>query len=158
MKKILISLFVLIISFTTYSQEEVVIPKGTNKIILKTGLKESDNIKLILKVLKENDFEINKLDTTTYQIQTTERNLKNGKLPTTIYKLNFNINKETISITGRFSIQISIRIGNVIDNSEYSEITNRGMSGSPFKECFKEMNELCLKIVNQDKIEYTTKN
>ena len=95
---------------------------------------------------------------TTYQIQTTERNLKNGKLPTTIYKLNFNINKETISITGRFSIQISIRIGNVIDNSEYSEITNRGMSGSPFKECFKEMNELCLKIVNQDKIEYTTKN
>ena len=158
MKKILISLFVLIISFTTYSQEEVVIPKGTNKIILKTGLKESDNIKLILKVLKENDFEINKLDTTTYQIQTTERNLKNGKLPTTIYKLNFNINKETISITGRFSIQISIRIGNVIDNSEYSEITNRGMSGSPFKECFKEMNELCLKIVNQDKIEYTSKN
>ena len=158
MKKILISLFVLIISFTTYSQEEVVIPKGTNKIILKTGLKESDYIKLILKVLKENDFEINKLDTTTYQIQTTERNLKNGKLPTTIYKLNFNINKETISITGRFSIQISIRIGNVIDNSEYSEITNRGMSGSPFKECFKEMNELCLKIVNQDKIEYTTKN
>jgi hypothetical protein len=158
MKKILISLFVLIISFTTYSQEEVVIPKGTNKIILKTGLKESDNIKLILKVLKENDFEISKLDTTTYQIQTTERNLKNGKLPTTIYKLNFNINKETISITGRFSIQISIRIGNVIDNSEYSEITNRGMSGSPFKECFKEMNELCLKIVNQDKIEYTTKN
>ena len=158
MKKILISLFVLFISFTTYSQEEVVIPKGTNKIILKTGLKESDNIKLILKVLKENDFEISKLDTTTYQIQTTERNLKSGKLPTTIYKLNFNINKETISITGRFSIQISIRIGNVIDNSEYSEITNRGMSGSPFKECFKEMNELCLKIVNQDKIEYTTKN
>ena len=158
MKKILISLFVLIISFTTYSQEEVVIPKGTNKIILKTGLKESDNIKLILKVLKENDFEINKLDTTTYQIQTTERNLKNGKLPTTIYKLNFNINKETISITGRFSIQISIRIGNVIDNSEYSEITNRGMSGSPFKECFKEMNELCLKLVSQNKIEYTTKN
>ena len=158
MKKILISLFVLIISFTTYSQNEVEIPKGTNKIILKTGLNESDNIKLILKVLKENDFEISKLDTTTYQIQTTERNLKNGKLPTTIYKLNFNINKETISITGRFSIQISIRIGNVIDNSEYSEITNRGMSGSPFKECFKEMNELCLKIVNQDKIEYTTKN
>ena len=158
MKKILISLFVLIISFTTYSQEEVVIPKGTNKIILKTGLNESDNIKLILKVLKENDFEINKLDTTTYQIHTTERNLKNGKLTTTIYNLNFNINKETISITGRFYIQISIRIGNVIDNSEYSEITNRGMSGSPFKECFKEMNELCLKIVNQDKIEYTTKN
>jgi hypothetical protein len=158
MKKILITLSIFIVSLISYSQDEISIPKGTNKIVLKTGLNERDNFKLILKVLKENDFEINKLDTTSYQIQTTERKLKNGKLPTTIYKLNFNINNETISVTGRFSIQISIRIGNVTDNSEYSEITNRGMYGSPFKECFKEMNELCLKIVSQDKIDYTTKN
>jgi hypothetical protein len=39
-----------------------------------------------------------------------------------------------------------------------NEISNKGMGGSPLKECFKEMNELCLKIVGQDKIEYTTKN
>jgi hypothetical protein len=39
-----------------------------------------------------------------------------------------------------------------------SEIVNKGMKGSQDKECFKEMNELCLKIVSQDKIEYTTKN
>lgn len=158
MKKIIIIFLSFILSISSYSQNEVEIPKGTNKIILKTDLNERENVKLLLRILKDNDFEISKLDTTIFQIQTIERNLRKGKLPTTIYKLNFNIDNQSISVTGRFSTQISIRIGNVIDNSTFSDITNRGMSGSPFKECFKEMNELCLKIVSQDKIEYTTKN
>ena len=147
-----------ILFISSYSQEEVEIPKGTNKIVLKTELNERDNVKILLRILKDNDFEISKLDTTIFQIQTNERNLRKGKLPTTIYKLNFNIDNQSISVTGKFSTQISIKIGNVIDNSTFSEITNRGMSGSPFKECFKEMNELCLKVVSQNKIEYTTKN
>ena len=73
MKKILITLSILIISITSFSQDEIGIPKGTNKIVLRTGLNESDNIKLILRILKDNDFEIYKLDTITNQIQTTER-------------------------------------------------------------------------------------
>ena len=158
MKKILITLTIVILSISSYSQDIVEIPKGTNKIVLKTELNERDNVKLLLRILKDYDFEISKLDTTIFQIQTNERNLRKGKLPTTIYKLNFNIDNQSISVTGKFSTQISIKIGNVTDNSTFTEITKRGMLGSPFKECFKEMNELCLKIVSQDKIEYTTKN
>ena len=59
MKKILITLSILIVSITSFSQDEVEIPKGTNKIKLKTELNERENVKLILKVLKENDFDFN---------------------------------------------------------------------------------------------------
>jgi hypothetical protein len=158
MKKILIILSILITSITSFSQDEIKIPKGTNKIILKTGLNESDNLKFLLRGLKENDLNIERIDTIVYQVQTSQRNLKNKSLKTTTYTLNFNIYDDYISVTGRFSTNISISLYGVTTEVGNSDITNKGMGGSPLKECFKEMNELCLKIVSQDKIEYTTKN
>ena len=76
MKKPLIILSFIIFSLTTYSQDEIEIPKRTNKIILRTELNEKDNFKLILRILKENDFEIKQIDTTTYQIQTSQKKLE----------------------------------------------------------------------------------
>lgn len=158
MKKIFITLSILIVSITTFSQDEIEIPKGTNKIILKTGLNERDNLKFLLRGLKENDLNIERIDTIVYQVQTSQRNLKNKSLKTPTYTLSFNIYDGYISVTGRFSTNISISLYGVTTEVGNSDITNKGMRGSPLKECFKEMNELCLKIVSQDKIEYTTKN
>jgi hypothetical protein len=158
MKKILITLSILIVSITTFSQEEIEIPKGTNKIKMKTELNESENVKLILRVLKENDFDIQKLDTTIFQLQTSERNLKRKSVSSTTYTLNFNLYNGYISVTGRMSTNLTMRMGMFSTEVGNNEISNKGMGGSPLKECFKEMNELCLKIVGQDKIEYTTKN
>ena len=157
MKKILISLFVLIISFTTYSQDEVEIPKGTNKITMRTELNQRENVKLLLKILKDNDFEIGKLDTTIFQFQTSVRNLKRKSVSSTTYTLNFNLYDGYISVTGRMSTNLTIRVGMISTEVGNNEISNKGMGGSPLKECFKEMNELCLKLVSQDKIEYTIK-
>ena len=161
MKKTLIILSLIILSYTSYSQDEFEIPKGTNKIVLKTELNEKDNVKLLLRILKENDFDIQKIDTTTFQVQTSVKNLKRKSVKTTTYTLNFNFYDKYISVTGRFSTNMSISLygnGVGVSSNGDSEIVNKGMGGSPLKECFKEMNELCLKIVSQDKIEYTTKN
>jgi hypothetical protein len=161
MKKILITLSILIVSITSFSQEEIEIPKGTNKIILKTELNERENVKLILKVLKDNDFEIIKFDTTIFQIQTSKKNLKRKILSNITYTLNFNLFDKFISVTGKSFNDLSISLygsGVGVTSNGDSEIVNKGMKGSQDKECFKEMNELCLKIVSQDKIEYTTKN
>ena len=147
MKKLLIVLSILIISFTTYSQEEVEIPKGTNKIVLKTDLNEKENIKQILRVLKENDFDIQKIDTITFQIQTSQKKLEKTF---STYTLNFNVFDQLISVTGNKYTEIS-----PITNDE---IRNWGLKNSDPKLIFGKMNELCLKIVSQDKIEYTTKN
>ena len=147
MKKILISLFVLIISFTTYSQDEVEIPKGTNKITMRTELNQRENVKLLLKILKDNDFEIGKLDTTIFQFQTSVRNLKRKSVSSTTYTLNFNLYDGYISVTGRMSTNLTIRVGMISTEVGNNEISNKGMGGSPLKECFKEMNELCLKLV-----------
>jgi hypothetical protein len=147
MKKTLFILSFIILTFTSYSQNVVEIPKGTNKIILRTELNERDNFKLILRVLKENDFEIKQIDTTTYQIQTS---LKKLEKTFSTYTLNFNVFNQLISVTGNKYTEIS-----PITNDE---IKNWGLKNSDPKLIFGKMNELCLKIVSQDKIEYTTKN
>ena len=147
MKKILIILSIIILSYNSYSQDEFEIPKGTNKIILRTELNERDNFKLILRVLKENDFEIKQIDTTTYQILTSQKKLEKTF---STYTLNFNVFNQLISVTGNKYTEIS-----PITNDE---IKNWGLKNSDPKLIFGKMNELCLKIVSQDKIEYTTKN
>lgn len=149
MKKILITLSILIVSITSFSQDEIKIPKGTNKIIMRTELNERENVKLLLNVLKENDFEINKLDTITFQIQTSERNMKNSIMNTDTYILNFNLYNGYISVTGKM-------IKSLLGTTSY-EIRKGGIV-EHMKQCFNEVNELCLKLVSQDKIEYTTKN
>jgi hypothetical protein len=147
MKKPLIILSFIIFSLTTYSQDEIEIPKRTNKIILRTELNEKDNFKLILRILKENDFEIKQIDTTTYQIQTSQKKLEKSF---STYTLNFNVFNQLISVTGNKYTEIS-----PVTNDE---IKNWGLKNSDPKLIFGKMNKLCLKIVSQDKIEYTTKN
>lgn len=146
MKKILIILSLIILSISSYSQDEVEIPKGTNKIILRTELNEKDNFKLILKILKENDFEIKQIDTTTYQIQTSQKKLEKSF---STYTLNFNVFNKLISVTGNKFTEVS-----PVTNDE---IKNWGLKNSDPKLIFGKMNDLCLKIVSQDKIEYTIK-
>jgi len=161
MKKILITLLLFIVSSSSYSQDEVEIPKGINKIILKTELNERDNVKLLLRILKDNDFEISKLDTTIFQIQTSKKNMKRKDLSNITYTLNFNLYDKFISVTGKSYNNLSISLYGsgvgVTNNGDGYEILNKGIRGSQDKECFKEMNELCLKIVSQDKIEYSIK-
>jgi hypothetical protein len=147
MKNILFLLLIFNISFTSYSQDEIKIPKGTNKIILRTGLNERDNIKQILRVLKENDFEVQSIDTTTFQIQTFQKKLEKTF---STYTLNFNIFNQSVSVTGNKYTEI-----NPVTNDE---IKNWGLKNSDPKLIFGKMNDLCLKLVSQDKIEYTTKN
>jgi hypothetical protein len=116
---------------------------------MRTELNEKDNVKLLLKILKDNDFEIGKIDTTIFQIQTIERNMKNSIINTDTYILNFNLYNGYITVTGRI-------IKSILGVSSY-EIKKGGMV-EHMKQCFNELNELCLKLVSQDKIEYTVKN
>ena len=112
-------------------------------------MNERDNVKLLLRILKDNDFEISKLDTTIFQIQTSERNMKNSVMNTDTYILNFDLFNGYISVTGKM-------IKSLLGTTSY-EIRKGGIV-EHMKQCFNEVNELCLKLVSQEKIEYTTKN
>ena len=58
MKKCLIILICFIVPIFSISQNEIEIPKGVNKIKMLTSLNKNENVKLLLGILKENDFDI----------------------------------------------------------------------------------------------------
>ena len=68
-KNIIHIVCLLFLSFSVLGQDKDVIPKGINKIIFNTNLSEKENIKSIVRVLKENDYTIQKIDSISFQIE-----------------------------------------------------------------------------------------
>ncbi len=74
-KNIIHIVCLLFLSFSVLGQDKDVIPKGINKIIFNTNLSEKENIKSIVRVLKENDYTIQKIDSISFQIETSPKNI-----------------------------------------------------------------------------------
>ena len=159
MKSLLVAIF-LITNFTGLSQENKKIPKGINKIILKTGLSESENIQLISNALKKNNLLIEKFDTLTHQIQTSKKNPNKKSIRYMTYSLTFNIFSNKIIATCNYSTNTSTNIAmyNTPISISYGYggielITNKKQS-SYINNIFKEFKSICIDIVEEDKIEY----
>jgi len=119
------------------------IPKGTTKIIIKTGLNKTDNYLQIGQTLNENDFQIDRVDKDFLTITTVPKSSKNSSYS---YILNFLCKDSLVILTGRFMSNMTLDLGSIEIPPSYETIINKGQGGSMYKESFKCMIEFATKI------------
>ncbi len=111
-------------------------PKKTWKILIKNSNSKEDNYKLIAQTLIDNDFSIEKKDVEYFTLETTPKTTDGNK---SSYYLKFVAKDNLIVLTGMGKSLITMRVGGVNIDSEYSKIRNVGMSGSIAKDEFNSM-------------------
>ncbi len=103
--------FLLIISVSLFGQEKI--QKGINKIVITTELKEKENMKSLIKVLREKEYSIRKIDSTSFQIETTPKKFRNW--PYTYYFI-FNIFENKITVSSKYNTNTGYQISGVVFN------------------------------------------
>jgi hypothetical protein len=137
MKKHLIILFFLT-SMVAIGQTTTIDkpPKKTWKILIKNSNSKEDNYKLIGQTLIDNDFSIEKRDIDYLTLETTPKATDDN---TSSYYLKFVAKDNLIVLTGMGKSLLTMSIGGININNEYSKIRNIGMRGSVVKEQFNSM-------------------
>ena len=139
MKPSLIALLTFITFSTSVGQTEIKdVPEGTKKIVVVNNLSALENYNLVLNVLTDNDFEIEKKDKELLVIKSGSKSLpEKGS-----YHLNFECKDNSIEIKGKLSAVITFSSGNGVSVEEITEdITNKGLNGSIYKTAFIEMHK-----------------
>ncbi len=160
MKFYITLLISILISNHTFSQEESYTPKGVNKLILKTGLSEKENIDLISAALKNNDILIEKFDTQTLQIQTSQRNAKQKNIRYMTYVIFFNVFQDKIFVSCKYSTNTNTSIAmyntpiSVTSVDRGSDLITVRKKRSYKNSIFNEMKSVCLDIVDESKLDY----
>lgn len=111
-------------------------PKKTWKILIKNSNSKEDNYKLIGQTLIDNDFSIEKRDIDYLTLETTPKATDDN---TSSYYLKFVAKDNLIVLTGMGKSLLTMSIGGININNEYSKIRNIGMRGSVVKEQFNSM-------------------
>jgi hypothetical protein len=111
-------------------------PKKTWKILIKNSNSKEDNYKLIGQTLIDNDFSIEKRDIDYLTLETTPKATDDN---TSSYYLKFVAKDNLIVLTGMGKSLLTMSIGVININNEYSKIRNIGMRGSVVKEQFNSM-------------------
>lgn len=111
-------------------------PKKTWKILIKNSNSKEDNYKLIGQTLIDNDFSIEKRDIDYLTLETTPKATDDN---TSSYYLKFVAKNNLIVLTGMGKSLLTMSIGGININNEYSKIRNIGMRGSVVKEQFNSM-------------------
>ena len=152
--KTLILLVFLFISSSLFSQEKT--PKGINKIIVKNELSERDNFKKIISVLRENEYSISKIDSVSFQVETSPKKFRNWSYT---YFFRFGVFDNKITVSGRYNRNSSYQVSGIIFNDSGSnEIVTTKVSNSFHNIIFEEMKSICLKIVDESSIIFIFKN
>ena len=142
--------FLLIISVSLFGQEKI--QKGINKIVITTELKEKENMKSLIKVLREKEYSIRKIDSTSFQIETTPKKFRNW--PYTYYFI-FNIFENKITVSSKYNTNTGYQISGVVFNDGGgNEIITRKNKKSFHNIIFEEMKNIGLQIVDKSKITY----
>jgi hypothetical protein len=127
------------------------IQKGTSKIVLHNNLTKSENFQLIGENLVENDYQIDKANKDFWIISTVPKSLEKLNV---IYLLNFVAKDSSISITGTFKINVTIKMNHVESEFSFDKIENKGMQGSPVKEAFLKMYAFACILGDKEKMEF----
>lgn len=139
----------LIISIIVFGQNKEEIPKGINKIIFSSELTEKENIKSIVRVLKENEYSIQRVDTISFQIQTSPKNISSYT-----YTILFNIFENRISVSGRYNTNMGVQVGILTFNDGGNDVITKKGKNSIENIIFRKMKELVLGLVDESKIQY----
>lgn len=149
MKKYLSLLFI-IVSVSLYSQEKI--QKGINKIIISNELREKENMNSIIKVLREKEYGISKIDSTSFQIETSPKKFRNWSYT---YYFIFNVFEKKIKVSGKYNTNTGYQISGIIFNDGGgNEIITKKNKNSFHNIIFKEMKDIVSQIVDESKITY----
>ena len=153
MKKIL-PLISLIISVSLFGQETI--QKGINKIVITTELKEKENMNSLIKVLREKEYSIRKIDSTSFQIETSPKMFRNWSYT---YYFIFNIFENKITVSSKYNTNTGYQISGIVFNDGGgNEIITRKNNKSFHNIIFQEMKDIGLQIVDENKITYNFRN
>lgn len=124
------------------------IPKGAWKLVIHNNKSKEENYQLMGETIMEEDYMIDKAIRDFYVIRTfPQGHKKMGE----DYILNFVARDSTIVLTG---LIITIDSDDAISLDEYSRIENKGMNGSPHRDCFREMVRVARILAGGGEIEY----
>jgi hypothetical protein len=149
MKNYLVLLF-MIISVSLWGQEKI--PKGINKIVINTELKEKENMNSLIKVLREKEYSIRKIDSTSFQIETSPKKFRNWSYT---YYLIFNIFENKITVSSKYNTNTGYQISGILFNDGGgNQIITKKNNKSFHNIIFQEMRDIVLEIVDESKITY----
>jgi hypothetical protein len=153
MKLIIVLLTFLTASFLVKGQTNF--PKGTYKILAYTGQSESENLKSIIKVLRDKEYTIQKIDSISFQIQTTPKQYRSWTYAYTFY---FNIFDKKISTYSKYSTNIGYNIGSIIVNDKVNrEVISRKNKKSFQNKIIQELHDVISNLANEKNIQYYDK-
>ena len=138
MKKNIFTVLLLLTTIMVIGQNNVMDkpPKKAWKILIKNSNNKEVNFQLIGQTIIDNDFSIGKKDVDYFTLETTPKTTDDN---TSSYYLKFIAKDNLIILTGMAKSLITMNIGGVNIDSEYSKIKNVGMNGSIAKDQFNSM-------------------
>jgi hypothetical protein len=149
MKKLLLILCIFCSTNLLFGQVNVDIPKGMNRIILSTEHSENENIKQLIKVLKELDIQIQKIDTFSFQVKTFPKNMGSYT-----YTLFFNVFDKRIVVSSTYNSNIGFQLNNLVYNDIDSDVVTTKRRNSIENKIFFKMREILIWIGQEKNIEY----
>lgn len=117
--------------------------KKTTQIILNNNLGKSENLKYLIESLLDYGYSIEQKDEEYGTVNTDIRPLKGLNVS---YFLTARAKDNQIILTGKFIINLSVRIGQVETKPSFSDITNKGMKGSANNKSFATMYEYASRL------------
>jgi hypothetical protein len=132
-----------------YGQNGTDIPKGVNKLVLSTDFNEKENMKALIKVLKNLDVPIQKADTLSNQIQTSPRNMDSYT-----YSLFFNVLDHKIVASATYNSNIGIQMYNMVINDVGRDVVTTKRKNSTQNKIFLKMKEIMIWIGGEKNIDY----
>lgn len=150
--KLIILLFLTSILTLEQNTEIIKPPKKTWKILIKNSSSKEDNFRLVGQTLIDNDFSIEKKDAEYHTLESSPKST-NGNASS--FYLKFVAKDNLIILTGMAKSLISMSIGNINIDNEYSKIKNIGMRGSVSKDEFDSMMNFA-KLFPDSMLEFVT--
>jgi hypothetical protein len=145
--------FFLIFSISLFGQQKI--QKGLNKIIVNTEFSEKVNLSSLIKVLREKEYSISKLDSTSFQIETSPKKFRNWSYT---YYFIFNVFEKKISVSAKYNSNTGYQISGIVFNDGGgNEIITKKNNNSFHNIIFMEMRDIVLQIVDENKIYYQKK-
>lgn len=141
----------LIISIIVFGQDNDEIPKGVNKIIVNTGLTEQENLKIIIGKLRKEEYSIQRVDSISYQIQTSPKKFKSSSYT---YTFHFNIFEGKFNVSSFYNSNTGVQIMGLVFNDSGQELITTKNKNSFQNKVFREMKGIVLDLFDSSRIEY----
>jgi hypothetical protein len=151
------SLFILLfVSVNLFGQHVDKIPKGINKIIVSTGLSEKENLRIIISKLREKEYSIQKVDSISFQIQTSPKKFKSWSYT---YSFHFNIFEGKFNVSSFYNSNTGVQISGIVFNDGGQNLITTNLRQNSFQNTiFREMKGIVLDLCDESKIQYIFMN